>query len=93
MKATCPGVVVNWGVAVRVQAERAVRAGQRGQEAAEDPVALDRAAVQRVEHVDQVAVGGHVDRDVPPERSTSRSASWSPRTAKTEIVSLPAFTA
>ena len=48
---------------VRVQAERAVRAGDADQEAAEDPVALHRAAVQRVEDVHQVTVDGHADRE------------------------------
>jgi len=35
----------------------------RGKQAAEDPVALDGAAVQRVEHVDQVTVDGYADRE------------------------------
>src|SRR5207245_1506961 len=48
---------------VRVQAERAVRAGDADQEAAEDPVALYGTAVQRVEHVHQVPVEGDADRE------------------------------
>ena len=63
VKATCPGVVVNCGVAFGSRPSARCEPGMRNQEAAEDPVALHGTAVQRVEHVHQVAVDGHADRE------------------------------
>src|SRR6202035_5761886 len=62
--ATWPGVLVNCGVADGSRPRAPVGAGNRREPAAKRPVALDRAAVLRVQHVHQVAAGGHADREL-----------------------------
>ena len=65
-KATCPGVLVNWGVAAGFRPRARVDPTKGEQTAKGHRVALDRAAVLCVEHVDQVAVHGHADWERAP---------------------------
>jgi hypothetical protein len=50
---------------IGMQPERPDRSWQRDQEPEDHPVALNRASVQRIEHVHQAAVDRHADREHP----------------------------
>ena len=67
--------------------------GERDQSAEHGHVALDAAAAFGVQDVYQIAVGSHADREHPTGADNLAQGRWSPRTAKTETVLLPAFTA
>ena len=67
VKATCPGVVVNWGVSVGIKVERPVEPRDRHNGAEDDPVALHRTAVLGIEDIDEIAVHGDADGKAPPE--------------------------
>src|SRR5918996_199126 len=78
---------------VGVETQRAVPRWDRRQQRANAAVALDRAAVAGVEHVDDVAVHRHGDRKLPSVGRTWRRSSRSPLIASTVIVLLPTSTA
>jgi hypothetical protein len=91
VNATWPGEELRRRVGVETQ--RAVPRWDRRQQRANAAVALDRAAVAGVEHVDDVAVHRHGDRKLPSVGRTWRRNIRSPLTASTVIVLLPALTA
>ena len=76
--ATCPGVLTNCGVAVGLSPRARFEPGSGTRSAEGHEVALDRAAVQGVQHVDQVAVDGHADREGPAGADHLAEGSWSP---------------